>query len=256
MKEFNWSEFKDKNNIIAVHCKTKEEAEDFCKKMHEQGMKWNDGKTYLGHTNFDSYFDQMCYYGDGKYSGLKYAKEKGYEILEWSDYMQKEFTKADLKDGMVIETRERERYLVLGDRVVRKTGFNRLEEYADDLTECKFHNKSFDIVRVFKARNDCVHKLDALFYDENLELIWERKKTKRMTVEEMRQKLEELTGEKIEVEPSREEMVGKIKEYCCGRACRNCCIVADCENLNYSKLDSEKLKQCYEKVMEDGRKEN
>lgn len=29
MKEFNWSEFKDTNNIIAVHCKTKEEAEDF-----------------------------------------------------------------------------------------------------------------------------------------------------------------------------------------------------------------------------------
>lgn len=31
MKEFNWSEFKDVNNIIAVHCKTEEEAKDFCK---------------------------------------------------------------------------------------------------------------------------------------------------------------------------------------------------------------------------------
>lgn len=29
--------------------------------------------------------------------------------------MEKEFTKADLKDGMVIETRERGRYLVLGN---------------------------------------------------------------------------------------------------------------------------------------------
>ena len=36
-------------------------------------------------------------------------------------------------------------------------------------------------------------------YDVNLELIWERKEPKKMTVEEMRQKLEELTGEEIEV---------------------------------------------------------
>ena len=35
--------------------------------------------------------------------------------------------------------------------------------------------------------------------EENLELIWERKEPKKMTVEEMRQKLEELTGEEIEV---------------------------------------------------------
>lgn len=35
--------------------------------------------------------------------------------------------------------------------------------------------------------------------NHNLELIWERKEPKKMTVEEMRQKLEELTGEEIEV---------------------------------------------------------
>lgn len=35
--------------------------------------------------------------------------------------------------------------------------------------------------------------------NRNLELIWERKEPKKMTVEEMRQKLEELTGEEIEV---------------------------------------------------------
>lgn len=153
--------------------------------------------------------------------------------------MMDKFTKADLKDGMVIETRERGRYLVLGNRAIRNSGYNSLNGYGDDLTECRYYNKLYDIVRVFKVRNDCVHKLDALFRDENLELIWERKEIKRMTAEEMRQKLEELTGEKIKIEPSRNEMVGKIKEYCCGRACRNCCIVADCENINHSKLDSE-----------------
>lgn len=117
--------------------------------------------------------------------------------------MMDKFTKADLKDGMVIETRGKERYLVLGNRAIRNSGYNSLNGYGDDLTECEYHYKLYDIVRVFKVSNDCVRKLDTLFHDENLELIWERKEIKRMTNEEMRQKLEELTGEKIEVESNR-----------------------------------------------------
>lgn len=172
--------------------------------------------------------------------------------------MMDKFTKADLKDGMVIETRGKERYLVLGNRAIRNSGYNSLNGYGDDLTECRYHNKSYDIVRVFKVSNDCVRKLDTLFHDENLELIWERKEIKRMTNEEMRQKLEELTGEKIEIEPSRNEMIGKINAYCYGRACSVCCISKEC-NCNCkscSRLEDSKLKQCYEKVMEDGRKES
>lgn len=64
--------------------------------------------------------------------------------------MEKEFTKADLKDGMVIETRERGRYLVLGNIATRNNGYNKLSRYGDDLTEHSFHNKAYDIVRVFK----------------------------------------------------------------------------------------------------------
>lgn len=30
-----------------VHCKTEEEAKDFCKQMHEHGMKWCNGESYL-----------------------------------------------------------------------------------------------------------------------------------------------------------------------------------------------------------------
>lgn len=48
---FNWDEFKNKDNKIAVHCKTEEEAIDFCKRMHEHGMKWCTGKSYMEKTN-------------------------------------------------------------------------------------------------------------------------------------------------------------------------------------------------------------
>jgi len=107
---------------IAVHCKTEAEAKDFCRKMHENGMRWSGGDSYLDYTWYDVYGEETCYTGYRMFADYEYYKEKGYKILEWEDYMDKEL---------------------------------------------------------------------------NFELLWERQEPKKMTVEEMRQKLEELTGEVI-----------------------------------------------------------
>ena len=195
--KFDFEIFKKLN--VAVHCKTEEEAEDFCKKMHEHGMKWSNGTTYLGNTKFDSYFDKMCYYGDGEYSRLKYAKEKGYTILEWSDYMQKEFTKADLKDGMIVEYRDGTRRIVIGNAFIGKDGFNYIDNYKCSLESYRI--KEYDICKVYSFLFP--YGFNSLFKDNNLKLIWERTEVKNMTTEEMRKKLEELTGEKIEIESNR-----------------------------------------------------
>ena len=252
MKQFNWEEFKDKNNKIAVHCKTEEEAKDFCKQMHEHGLKWINGDLYMEKTNYGIYPGISCYNTDGKCSGLDYAEERGYKILEWSDYMKKEFTKADLKDGMVIEYANGKRRLVLNDFIVGKDGYYYLSYYKENLkAKC---DPDKDIVRVFKINTATT--LDYIFHTKNLELIWEQKETKRMTTEEMRKKLEKLTGEKIEVDPSREEMIGKIKLYCTGRPCKTCILNNKCLETNIYDMTKEQLKRCYKEVMEDGRKES
>lgn len=170
--------------------------------------------------------------------------------------MQKEFTKADLKDGMVIEQNNKERYLVIGDRVLRFGGYNLLTQYNNDLTNVL--DEIFQIEKVYKVKIKHQYCLEKIFDDENLELIWERTETKRLTAEEMRKKLEELTGEKIETEPSKEEMVGTIEIYCCNHGCHNCSIRKECDNKDagFCKSNLEFIKQCYEKVMEDGRKES
>lgn len=197
MKKFNWDEFKDKDNKIAVHCKTEEEAIDFCKQMHEHGMKWSTGKSYMEKTNYKEYEERTCYTGEGMFSSYRYYNSEGYEILEWSDYMDKEFTKADLRDGMVVEQRNGNMYLVLAGMVVRRGGRNRIDGYTDDLKWEGYTGG--DIVKVYRITPESLGRIEDVFIKSNLELIWERTEPKKMTVKEMRQKLEELTGEEIEV---------------------------------------------------------
>lgn len=135
MRKFNWDEFKDADNKIAVNCKTEEEAKDFCKRMHEHGM--------------------------------------------------------------VVEQRDGGMYLVLAGMAVAKGEHNSIVGYTDDLKWAGYTGG--DIVKVYRITPKSLKCIEDVFIKNNLELIWERKEPKKMTIEEMRQKLEELTGEEIEV---------------------------------------------------------
>jgi len=87
MKQFNWEEFKNKNNNIAVHCKTKEEADDFCRQMHEHDMRWCDGDSYLETTHWEKHKEHIAYTNRGTFGSEDCYRALGCTILEWSDYM-------------------------------------------------------------------------------------------------------------------------------------------------------------------------
>ena len=196
MRKFNWDEFKDADNKIAVHCKTEGEAKDFCEQMHEKGMRWSDGETLLENTVWYVHGEKTCYVYGVSFSHYRWAKKKGHRILEWSDYMQKKFTKSDLKDGMVVEYNDGcfGKRLVIGGFLTGEDGYADLADYNENL---KSVVSDLEIVRVYKIKR--MGKISSIMDDNNLELVWERKEPKKMTIEEMRQKLEELTGEEIEV---------------------------------------------------------
>lgn len=165
--------------------------------------------------------------------------------------MQKEFTKADLKDGMVVEEQRGVMGVVLKDRILYEDGRDSLISWEEDLRSNS--RDGFDIVKIYKIRFESIYELSDILDIENLELIWERDETKRMTAEEMRKKLEELTGEKVEMEPSREEMIGACYVHCENSSCLRNCILKNSGSCVFRKYSDEQLKECYEKVIEHGK---
>lgn len=76
-------------------------------------------------------------------------------------------TKKDLKERMVVETRNGNRYLVCGDLIIRYEGFCNFSDYNENLlSDCS----PFDIVKVYEK----VTTLEDIT-DPHLPLLWERK---------------------------------------------------------------------------------
>lgn len=88
-----------KNEKIAIHCETKEEAKSFVKWCLDNGIKWLNRE--LSTTYFDEYKDKTCYSFLGEFKCLEYSqerfyKEHGYEIIKYKDFMvKKKMTKLE-----------------------------------------------------------------------------------------------------------------------------------------------------------------
>jgi hypothetical protein len=89
-----------------------------------------------------------------------------------------EFTKSDLKDGMVVQYRNGERALVLAGNFVGKFGFMKISSYNDDLIMPEVRTsltRDYDICKVYMPRSDEACSLDHIFDIHRLDLIWKRK---------------------------------------------------------------------------------
>lgn len=108
--KFNLNDYQGK---YAMHCNTKEEAESFCRFLHQNGKRWCSGHSYLQFDNWDRFkIDTVYYFNLGTYSRVKYVN---YVILEWSDFMENE----EPGDDNLIYAREEEMTL---DEVCKALG--------------------------------------------------------------------------------------------------------------------------------------
>ena len=108
----------------------------------------------------------------------------------------KEFTKADLKDRMVVELRNGGDYLVVDELLLSDSGFMSLSRYKNDLTISDSSAK-WDIVKVYDKTN-VLPPFDTF---DAPQLLWERKEVKEVTISE----IEEKFGCKVKIVKEKEE---------------------------------------------------
>lgn len=85
--KFNLNDYKGN---YAMHCKTEEEAESFCRFLDQNGRKWRTGDSYLECDRWYNYErDTVYFFNDGLFCDVAFAKRKeGCTILEWSDFVE------------------------------------------------------------------------------------------------------------------------------------------------------------------------
>ena len=81
--------FEDYKGNYVMHCKTEEEAIEFCKVLHEDGRTWANGESYAGNTYWKWGSTEGLFYefNTGEYGRTDYFEERSdYTILEWEDF--------------------------------------------------------------------------------------------------------------------------------------------------------------------------
>ncbi len=70
---------------VCMHCKTEEEAIEFCKVMHKAGKKWSSKDSYKNLTGWGIHKEKTCYnFNRGLYDEKAAYFSGGHTILEWS----------------------------------------------------------------------------------------------------------------------------------------------------------------------------
>lgn len=198
MRKFNFSDWKDKR--VAMHCKTEEEANDFCRVMHEARLKWFDGELYVEDTMWRRFKEKTIYFfNEGTCDDIEEAVHENYTILEWSDYMNKKFTKQNLKNGDVCVLRNGNTAIVIPEvGIIRfKENWDYMDNYFDNLKN--FYFKTLDIVKVYRPKavfhcswnKKCFSLGDLVFDRKNLEPI-------EVTIEEIA-KLKGVSVDRIKI---------------------------------------------------------
>ncbi len=196
--KFNIDDYKGK---YAMHCKTEEEAKDFCRYLDSIGRHWINGKDYAKETYYENYGRESCYnFNCGSFCSLSYYLNLDYTILEWSDFMNKEFTKADLKNGDVVLRRDGSVEIVCIETgtLISVNGCDALEDVGENLADFRFNDSDLDIVAVRRPTKS--YHCQFCAFDKKLgDLVYEREEVKEMTLEEVCKAL----GKKIKIVKSK-----------------------------------------------------
>lgn len=129
-------------------------------------------------------------------SGEKIKDDNTDEIKNTEEFqMVKDFTKSDLKDGMIVEYRNGKRRIVLGEYQRGLYEYCRLDTFSHDL---KNIDRDIDIMKIFPINNSCGTIKDIL--KSPGEPIWVRKEVKEIPYDEAIEVLKKHYGCEVTIE--------------------------------------------------------
>ena len=169
-----------------MRCKTEEESKDFCDYLHSIGKTWRSGTLYPSLPVWDIYKRDTCYdFNAGESSFKDYYENKGYTILEWSDFMnKKEFTKEDLKTGDIVTYRNGKQGIIFPeyDGIISDDFNNYINFNSIMFDLINVQNSEWDIMKVQRVKH--IHYFTKSHWNE-APVIWERQEIAEMTLEEV-----------------------------------------------------------------------
>lgn len=192
--EFNWEDLK--NGKIAVHCKTEEESKEFIKECYKHGISWM--HSCANETNWKWYKEDTYYKCDSN-SYLSYGNINNGLVVDFPVVEYKEDNKMELKEGMIVECRNGNKYLLRNVRgellLSANEGWNEYtydNNFVDIGEDAKAFNGDYDIMKIYESK---AYVLEDLFNNNYLTCIWERKEPKKMTLAQ----ISEALGYEVEV---------------------------------------------------------
>ena len=197
--KFNWEDFK--NGGIRVNCTTEDDAKKFINMCYENGIYWyfhNNYETYWSTYKKNTYYacaNGKLGYGDISCSFCAKDYRETYEFKDVTNINIEEDNKMELKEGMIIECRNGDRYLlrkVNGKLFASSNDEYMSVDYDEELNENRYFYKDFDVMKIYTSK---AFILNSLFNDKYLECIWERKEPKKMTLAQISKAL----GYEVEV---------------------------------------------------------
>ena len=188
--EFNWEDFK--NGKIEAHCKAEVEAKEFIKECYKHGISWK--RSCENETNWKRYKEYTYYRCDSNlclnYGNMNSDLKVKLPVVEY-----KEDNKMELKEGMIVECRNGNRYLLrkVNDALIGSNFDGYIKTvYDENLCENYYHEETFDIMKIYISKS---LNLKNLFDNNYLTCIWKRKETKKMTLAQ----ISEALGYEVEV---------------------------------------------------------
>lgn len=163
--------------------------------MTDSGIVADDGML------FNAFLDKMNGCDTPLDAWRKWSTDTKFE--EVKEDMNKEFTKDDLKTGMVVEVRQGNLAVVIGEGIFFNKKWQPLCDYKDDLLINEKYRNNADIMKVFKQSSGVYGINDLL---KKGELIYERQEKSPIELE-----IEKIKAEKAEYDKKFNDRIAELE---------------------------------------------